>query len=138
PPYPVTQDILLTPTGLVRNVTITTNPANLSLLVDGVSYSSQQTFQWVPGSKHTLVASSPQSVATGVREVFVAWSNGGGASQTIVVPNQDVTYTASFASQYLLSTTVNPSGTGSITPGGWFSPGTAISIAATPIAGYQF
>jgi hypothetical protein len=43
--------------------------------------------------------------------------------------------------QYLLTTSVNPPGAGSVTlnpPGGWYTSGTQVQVTATPTTGYQF
>ena len=45
-------------------VTVQTNPAGLAFSVDGTTYSSTQTFSWVPGSSHTIATTSPQSGGT--------------------------------------------------------------------------
>src|SRR5262249_55982314 len=58
-------------------VTVQTNPAGLTISVDGTTYSSTQTFSWVSGSSHTIATSSPQSGGTGVRYNWAKWSDGG-------------------------------------------------------------
>jgi hypothetical protein len=42
------------------------------------------------------------------------------------------------ASSYLLTTAVSPSGAGTVTPGGSYTPGTKVVLTATPNAGYVF
>ena len=50
------------------------------------------------------------------------------------------TYTANFTTQYLLTTSVNPSGGGSVTPSGttWQESGQPVQLTATASAGYTF
>src|SRR5205823_10715894 len=60
-----------------------------------ITYSSTQTFSWVPGSSHTIATTSPQSGATGVRYVWSSWTGGGAISHT-VAPTTNKTYTATF------------------------------------------
>jgi hypothetical protein len=108
--------------------------------VDGVSYSSTQTFNWILGSSHSLAVSSPQSGGAGTEYVFTGWSDGGAASHNVTAPNSPVTYTANFGTQYQLTTVVSPAGSGSVTPasGQFFASGTVVSLTATANSGYTF
>jgi uncharacterized protein (TIGR03437 family) len=76
--------------------TIATNPAGLSISVDGQTYTAPQTFQWTQMSQHTIGTSSPQTGAGGARETFANWSDGGAISHTISVGAAASTYTANF------------------------------------------
>ncbi|MCZ2147188.1 MAG: hypothetical protein LC126_05375, partial [Bryobacterales bacterium] len=88
----------------LQPITITTSPAGLGITVDGTSYaSSPQSFQWTPGSSHTIGATSPQG-SGGTRYTFTGWSDAGALSHTITVPASAATYTASFQTAYLLTT----------------------------------
>ena len=73
-------------------VTVASVPSGLTLTVDGTPVTTPATFQWTPGTSHTLDASGPN----GTQYVFQSWSQGGNASQTIVAPSSPTTYTASF------------------------------------------
>src|SRR5438132_655524 len=117
-------------------VTVQTNPTGLTFTVDGTSYSSTQTFSWVPGSSHTIATTSPQNGATGVRYVWTNWSGGGAISHT-VAPTTNKTYTATFTTQYYLTMTHGTGGTVSPTSG-WKNSGVTVSISATPASGYSF
>jgi hypothetical protein len=118
-----------TPTPTVQ-VTVLTNPSGLEFAVDGTTYSSTQTFFWVPGSSHTIATTSPQNGNTGVRYVWTRWSDNGAISHT-VVPTTNKTYTATFRRQYYLTMTHGTGGR--VSPAsGWRDGGTAISITATP------
>ncbi|MCC6395361.1 MAG: hypothetical protein IT167_32535, partial [Bryobacterales bacterium] len=58
-------------------ITVTTNPAGLGITVDGASYaSSPQSFQWAPGSSHSVNVTTPQG-SNGARYTFASWSDGG-------------------------------------------------------------
>jgi hypothetical protein len=108
----------------------------LAFSVDGTTYSSTQTFSWVPGSSHTIATTSPQSGGTGVRYVWTSWSGGAAISHT-VAPTTNKTYTANFNTQYYLTMTHGTGGT--VTPSsGWRGSGTTVSIRATPASGYSF
>jgi hypothetical protein len=121
-------------------ITITSNPTGSGYVtVDGAAVTAPHTYVWVIGDTHTIAASSSVSCGTGCQYVFAAWSDGGAQSDTITVPSSPTTYTATFQRQYLLTTTVNPSGAGSVTPAsGWYNAGQKIALTATPNAGYTF
>ncbi|HOX06841.1 MAG TPA: hypothetical protein PK280_10600 [Planctomycetota bacterium] len=80
-------------------VTITTRCShpNLTYTVDGADYTGERTFQWTPGSHHTLGAPSPQ--IEGDTYVWSAWSDGGARTHTITTPSSATTYTATFVLQ---------------------------------------
>ena len=117
-------------------MTVQTNLAGLSFTVDGTTYSSTQTFSWVPGSSHTIATTSPQNGATGVRYVWTSWTDGGPISHT-VAPTTNKIYTANFNTQYFLTMAHGTGGT--VTPAsGWKNSGATVSISATPANGYSF
>ena len=84
------------------NVTVQTAPAGHSFTVDGINYTTAQTFNWTQGSAHTLAVVSPQNAGAGVRDVWTSWSDGGAISHT-VEPLASATYTADFTNQYYLT-----------------------------------
>src|SRR5262249_27246594 len=58
-----------------QTITVATNPPGLSVVVDGTSFaSSPQTFQWTPGSSHSLSVISPQN-GSSTRYTFASWSD---------------------------------------------------------------
>jgi hypothetical protein len=129
-------------------VMVVTNPANLAFTVDGNAYSSAHTFIWTIGSSHTIATTTPQG-SGGTRYVFSAWSDGGAISHSVTVPAATTTYTASFTTQYLLTTAVSPAGSGTVSssptgincPGACsanFNSGTAVTLTATAAAGAIF
>jgi Divergent InlB B-repeat domain len=116
--------------------TVKTNPTGRSFTVDGTTYTATQTFSWVPGSSHTIATTSPQSGGTGVQYVWSNWSDHGAISHT-VAPTANVTYTATFKTQYLLTMSHGTGGT--VSPRtGWKNSGTVVSISATPNSGFSF
>jgi len=119
-------------------ITVDTMPSGRAITVDGTPYTAPHTFSWAVGSSHSIGTSTPQAGSTGTRYVFASWSVGGANPQSITVPNSDMTYTANFNTEYLLTTNVNPAAGGTITAGGWFGAGAAPSISASANAGYQF
>jgi len=121
-------------------ITVTSNPAGSGFVtVDGSVIATPQTFSWVQGSTHTLAATSPVSGGTGIQYVWVSWSDGGTQSHTITVPSSPTTYTANFKKQFMLTTSVSPTGGGTVSVGtGWRDEGTTVSVTATANAGYSF
>jgi len=124
-----------TPTATVQ-VTVQTTAAGLEFTVDGTTYSSTQTFSWVPGSSHTIATTSPQNGGTGVHYAWTRWSDNGPISHT-VAPTTNKTYTATFKMRYYLTMSHGTGGT--VSPAsGWRGSGPAVSISATSTSGYSF
>ncbi len=123
-----------------QTYTVTTNPSGLQIVVDGVTYIAPQTFTWAVGSTHTISVSSPQAGSSGTQYVYYSWSDGGGQSHTITAPSASTTYTANFTTQYSLTTSVSPSGGGSVSPAGttWYNSGQSVQVAATASSGHTF
>jgi hypothetical protein len=125
-------------------VTVQTNIAGPSFTVDGTTYTGTQTFSWVSGNPHTIATTSPQNFATGSRYNWTGWSDGGAISHA-VFPSANITYTANFTSQFLLTTGVAPGGGGTITPqpasalgDGYYDSGTPVQLTAAASGGYAF
>jgi len=122
----------ITSTGI--QVTVQTNPAGRSFTVDGTTYSTTQTFSWIPASSHTISTTTPQSGGAGVQYVWSNWSDGGAISHN-VSPASNTTYTANFATQFFL--TMNAGAGGSVTPASnWFNSGQSVTITAFPNSGF--
>lgn len=123
-------------------ITVQTNPTGIQFTVDGVNYTSPQTFSWIAGSTHTIATANPTPGPT-QRQIWVNWSNSGAISQTVTAPAASTTYTANFKTQYLLSLASSPTngGTASATPGsadGFHDSGTVVSIGAAAASGFVF
>jgi len=131
---PITQSATFVPPSII---TILTNPSGKSFTVDGQTYSSQKTFNWVVGSSHTISTINIQSGLAGIQYLWNSWSDGGANSHIIITPNSSTTYTANFTTQYYL--TMNAGSGGSVTPNSaWYNSGQSVSIDATPIVGNVF
>jgi len=117
-------------------VTVQTNPPGRFFTVDGTTYSTSQTFAWVPAFSHTISTTSPQNGGAGIQYAWTSWSDGGGMSHT-VAPIANTTYTANFTTQYFL--TMNSGTGGTVTPlSNWFNSGQTVVITASPSSGYSF
>jgi hypothetical protein len=122
-------------------VTIATSPAGLLVSADGGTATAAPLVEsWAPGSSHTITTTSPQSGGTGVQYAFGSWSDGGPISHSITVPSTATTYTASFNTQYQLTTQASPSADGTVMPasGGYYAAGAAIPVTATANSGFTF
>jgi hypothetical protein len=123
-------------------ITIATSPSGLQITVDSTAYTSPQTFYWEMGSSHTIGVASPQSGVTGTQYLFSTWSDSNPQTHSITVPAAVATYTANFTTQYLLTTSVLPSSTGSVTPncsgGCWYNSGASISLSPAPSGSNTF
>ncbi len=123
------------------SVTIRTVPAGLTVTVDGgAAQVAPFTFTATPGSSHTIATTSPQGTV-GTRYLFSAWSDAKGISHTITAPNSgSATYTATFTTEYQLTTAVSPVGSGTVIPAtnGWYAAGATPGIIATAGIGYGF
>jgi List-Bact-rpt repeat protein len=125
----------------VVQVTVQTSPPGLQITVDGTTYTSPQTFNWFSGTNHTIATTTPQ-VSAGTRNVFATWSDGGAVSHS-VSPTVPATYTANFTTQYFLTTTVSPAGSGTITRNpssidGYYDAGAPVQLSAVASTGYAF
>ena len=129
------QSFTLTVTGTATTVpiTVSSNPAGRSVTVDGTAFTTPAAFNWTPGSSHTLATTSPQG--SGTRYSFASWSDGGAQTHSVTAPSAAGTYTASFTTQYLLTTSVSPAGSGTITANpsstdGYYNAGMAVQLSA--------
>jgi len=120
--------------------TLATNPSGLQITVDGLTYTASQSFIWVAGSSHTISVPSPQPGVLGVRYVYASWSDGGAQSHAVTVPSSSITYMANLITQYSLTTSINPAGTGTVSPSGtsWYNSGQSASISAKAYFGCVF
>jgi hypothetical protein len=124
------------------SITVTTSPSGISFAVDGTTYTSAQTFTWLVGSLHTIATTSPQPGGTGMQYAFSSWSDNpanAALSHTVTTPQSPTTYTASFITQYQLTTAASPSADGTVTPasGAYYNAGTVIGVTALPNSGYS-
>ena len=123
-------------------VTLETSPGGLSVSLDGgAPVASPQTPILLSGP-HTIAVVSPQAGPAGTQYVFTQWSDSptAGASRTITVGSAPATYTATFKTQYQLTTSINPWPGGTVAPasGSFLDAGSTVTLTATPAPPYQF
>ena len=147
------------------DVTVTTNPTGLQIIVDGITYTAPHTFSFALNSTHTLaLPADPQytNPADGSTYAFGNWNDLGARSHTIyVIPGSGTLVSPSkkaavtvYEANYtrlqpfaFLSPPVYPSGSGSVsvTPeptaefgGSFFVDRTLVSLEYTKNSGYSF
>lgn len=130
------------PTIPAGSVEVTTVPSGLSFTSSGTgcapgSYTSPVTLAWTPGSGCTLTVATPQAGGTGTQYAFSNWEDETTSTSHIVTaPATTATYTATYNTQYQLTTAAGTGG--SVSAGGFFTAGTDAIITATPSTGYYF
>jgi hypothetical protein len=142
-------------------VTVTSNPPGLQVIVDGASVTTPQTFSWSLNTAHTFdIPAGPQTLS-GVTYTYGRWNDNLASSHTVtVLPGNGelafpptspavTAYTANFIKLVPYTMTIFPSGTGSVTPTPApqpFPPATGlfyvarqqITLTASPNAGQNF
>ncbi len=128
-------------------VTIASSPSGLAFsssgtgCAPGAKYTTPQMLFWSAGSQCTVAFAPLQAGSAGTQYVFSQWEDGStNPAQVIAAPSvAATTYIASFNTQYLLTTAVNPVVGGTVTGGGnYYNAGSVAPIVATPAAGYTF
>lgn len=123
-------------------VTITTYPVGLTIVVDGIAATAPQTYNWVPGSSHTLSAPASQGNAQ-TRHIFMSWSNGGSQTQAFTASPDMTNLVASFKTQHALVLAASPVNGGTIdvlptAKDGFYDAGTTITVTTKGIKSYKF
>jgi predicted transcriptional regulator len=104
---PRREPLAITPMA-TANVTVRTQPAGLSIVVDGVTVLSPATFEWTDGSPHAVEAPVLQAFGD-VRYMFTSWSDAGSANHTVNA-SQGAAIVASFETEYRVTVSTIPAG----------------------------
>ena len=83
-------------------VTVGTEPQGRHFSVDYIEFTSDQTFDWDPGSSHMISTQPYQAVDCDLRYAWNSWSDGGDRTH-LVTATFSTSYTASFRTQYGLT-----------------------------------
>lgn len=111
-----------------RGITLSTNPPDLDLVVDGVRVTSPRRYQWIEGSRHVIEAPlMQQAQRPGHRYLFGRWSDGGNRSHTITADPDETWYEANFILQQEVDPQVQVAG-------GGFAPDSEIVAVRPPSA----
>lgn len=126
------------PAGSLQSIdVITSAPAGLTVSIDGAPFTTPHTVSWTPGSSHTLSAAN--QFVGGMQETFASWSTGSAnGTVTVIAQSPGTAYTATFNTQYQLTTGSNPAGGGTVSGAGFYAPGANVKIQATAASGYSF
>jgi hypothetical protein len=139
-------------------VTVTTNPPGLPIVVDSITYTAPHAFAWSIGSSHTIGAPSGyQTIADGAKYSFGNWNDSGSQSHSITVnagsgarvapaSSPAVTvYVASYQRYNQITTQAFGSGAVQLSPlptlisgNNYYLSRTAVSATAAPNAGNVF
>ncbi len=122
-------------------VEITSSPSGLAVTSTDAgcapnTYSTPVTLNWTGAPSCQLSVTSPQSGPTGTQYVFSQWQDTTTGTTDTVIPATGAVYTASFTTEYLLTTAAGTGGT--VSTGGYIASGTDATITATPSVGYYF
>ena len=92
-------------------VTLSTNPPGLDLVVDGVQVTAPRRYQWAEGSHHVIEAPLVQQKShPGIRYVFGRWNDGGTRSHRVTADPDTTWYEANFIVQQRVNPQVDVSG----------------------------
>ncbi|MBL0159189.1 MAG: hypothetical protein IPP47_19050 [Bryobacterales bacterium] len=118
-------------------------PDGIPFTVDGAPFTSQQTFAWAPGTRHTI--SVPVLANTNLGSyLFARWNDAGTVTREVIAPSSAAqSWVATFDLAYPLSALVSPLNGGSIglTPlpeQGFYRSGARVSVAANPASSHVF
>jgi hypothetical protein len=142
-------------------VTVTSNPPGLQVIVDGSTVTTPQTFAWQLNSNHSLsVPSGPQTLG-GVNYIYGRWNDSSVETHTITVTPGNNTvaqphtapaitvYSANFIQLVPYVNQIMPAGTGTVTPtpaplsypplsGQYYIIRQPVTLTAVPSAGQNF
>ncbi len=123
------------------SVSVTTNPAGQTVVVDGVTLVSPATLNWVANSTHTIGA--PDHASAGTKLTVAGWSDQGAQFHTVQARPEARNFKADFRASYQLVTEIYPSGAGliSVSPEAFerfYALNTSVVLSATAAAGYCF
>jgi glucose/arabinose dehydrogenase len=83
-------------TPVIRQLTLNTVPAGLTITLDGQPFTAPLTADSVVGVQRDIGVVSPQT-AGGKTYSFTSWSDGGAATHSVTTPSTNTTYTATLS-----------------------------------------
>jgi hypothetical protein len=118
-------------------VTVTTNPPNARVIVDGVEYQSPAALIWEKGKQHTIACPEFFPTTEGTRLRFHHWSDKGAIEHVVTAPSSPATYTAFLTTQHQIVVNADPGG--QVAPfSEWNDQGTVVSLEAHPDLRFEF
>lgn len=142
-PYALAPLLLPVTVNAIRPTVIDTDPPGRSYFVDGLSYQGRRTFNWAPGTSHTISTTFTQPVDDNTRFRFLNWSIGSFQTQTVIASAEGAEITLRMTPEYRLQTVAQPANGGSIgvnpfSGEGFYGQGTVVNLTAQPAGGFQF
>ena len=126
--------------------TVTANVEGLLIEVDGATYTAPHSFDWEPGSIHTIGVASPQKDVRGIdfiRYLFAKWSDGGAQSHSVTASSATNVFIANFIEQFRPEPIVEPPHGGTVrfdppSADGFYPRLSFIRAFAEPAEGFSF
>ena len=131
--------------------TVTANVAGLLIEVDGETYTAPHSFDWAPGSIHTIGVASPQVQRAYpifgsdfyLRYLFAKWSDGGAQTHSVTASSETTVFIANFIQQMRPEPRAHPPGGGTVrldppSPGGFYPRLSFLKAIAEPAEGFSF
>ncbi|MEE9340739.1 MAG: hypothetical protein V3V21_03650, partial [Thermoplasmata archaeon] len=87
--------------------TISSTPVPVTVTIDGLQYTTPQSYWWLDGSSHSISAIDIQDVGSGVRYVYASWSDSGARTHNVVADGVK-TLTVTYTTQYEVTIATNP------------------------------
>jgi hypothetical protein len=142
-------------------VTVTTNPPGLQIIVDSQPLTAPQVFSWPLNSTHTLSVSADAQTLSGTTYIYGRWNDNVAESHSITVTPGDnmlsqpsttpavTVYAANFVELVGFNPSVYPANSGSMTQvpapmnvtgvsGLFYTVRQSVTLTATPAMGYNF
>jgi len=117
------------------------SPSANALTIDGVGYASfPQNLCYAQGSSHSYSFASTVAGSAGIQYAFSSASGCGASGQSgTIVSTTNCTLTATYTTQYQLTTSSSPGAGGTATPSTqYYNSGTQVTLGETPNGGYFF
>ncbi len=123
-------------------VTLAMSPTADTMQVDGQNVTTPATRTWVLGSTHT-VAAPANFISGNSTYAFLQWQDGVTTAARTVAPTVDANLTANYSTRHRLLLSVSPANGGAAaaqdpSADGFYPAGSAVTINATPSAGFVF
>ncbi|WP_367358791.1 hypothetical protein [Mesotoga sp.] len=124
------------------NLTVSTSPAGLEILIDGAKKKAPAMIEDWEGSSHSFGITALQErdesdKIDGIdsRYTFLKWNDGNTSTTRNLVLSSSVSYTAQMKSEYLVSVS---SSVVSIPGSGWYEKGSSLTLTAPQVENYTF
>ena len=124
--------------------TVAANLAGMLIEVDGEPYTAPHSFDWGPGSIHTIGVASPQKLGTDyIRYLFAKWSDGSAQSHSVAASSETTVFIANFIEHFRAEPSEHPPYGGTVrfdppSDDGFYPRLSFIKAIAEPAEGFSF